>query len=894
MAKENKNSNPKKETLKAKKTLIPEKYQNAVAAVLISLLLIIFFRDAIFNGSFWGAADTIGFQGFKNYLEQSEEYPLWQPYIFGGMPGMAARMEAATRYWDVIVTSVQYTALFAKKIFDSDTMKNLTWYIILAVGMYFMMRQYNKDRLISFFVAVAFIFGTGIAIWVMIGHNAKTPTFAVVPFIFLMIERIKERASLLNITLMVIFMHIMLAGGHYQLIFYVACAVIIYMLFDLITQIIKKGNWLGITKVIGSLLIATLFAFLLSADKQLSVTEYVPYSTRGLAPISERVAAQETGQSTASKRTDEDYEYATMWSFSPDEIIDLFVPSYHGFGKITYSGPLTGNREAKIMTYWGQKPFEDATPYMGATVMFLALLGMIRYFKKNTLVQAMTVTTFFALLLSFGNTFPILYDFFFYYVPMFSSFRAPSMALVLMHLTMPILAAFGLQTICEMSKRFGTIKQLPKEEKTPLFIFFSAIGFFILSGLIFATAFEDSYMNQVANAQAFQGYNEQVLGILVPFIWDMLISDWTIIGFLCIVLAGLTYAFINKKMPQSVFLLSVILLVIIDLWRISYRPMELVDPQTEKQPFPQTDIVNFILRERQETGERFRVCDMTLPVVNSHAYFFIENTNGYFPAKLRTFQDMMDMMCGGSTSTVTHPFMWNLLNAKYIITGQRLGGSIEPIFQSQQTGAFVYFNPSYCKRVFFVDSIRVADDFKILNNLNESNFNPKTLAYIEKPLGREIVPSGQYDAEMRDYARLIRQNNDSAVIADESVDINKNVFVPTANIIEYKNEYIKIETETQEQHLLVLSEMYYPVSWKAYINDVEAEIFKTNFAFRSVVVPAGRNIVEFKFVSERFILGKNISIASNIVVILALILGIFFEKKRKNPPQVQQPQPPIV
>jgi hypothetical protein len=84
---------------------------------------------------------------------------------------------------------------------------------------------------------------------------------------------------------------------------------------------------------------------------------------------------------------------------------------------------------------------------MGAIVLFLALIGIIRYFKHNIFVLSLTITSFFALLLSFGYTFPILFDVFFYYFPMFSSFRAPVMSLVLLHLSMPILAGFGLKAL---------------------------------------------------------------------------------------------------------------------------------------------------------------------------------------------------------------------------------------------------------------------------------------------------------------------------------------------------------------------------------------------------------------------------------------------------------------
>ena len=251
----------------------------------------------------------------------------------------------------------------------------------------------------------------------------------------------------------------------------------------------------------------------------------------------------------------------------------------------------------------------------------------------------------------------MLFDIFFYYFPKFSSFRAPVMSLVLVHFSAPILAAFGLKALTEMRENYGNIKALPTQEKTPLFLFFTAIGLFILSGIIFANAFESSYISSVTTSPGLQPYGEQALSYLAPFIFSNAVSDWTLIGFLSLALLVITYLFVNNKVGNAIFMTVVILLVVIDLWSVSSRAVDTVDKAIEKQPFPQTDIINFIKNEQRETGERYRVCDMASPTVNSSAYFFIENINGYHPAKLRTFQDMMDVMCNGSTSNVTHPFL---------------------------------------------------------------------------------------------------------------------------------------------------------------------------------------------------------------------------------------------
>ncbi len=870
MAKTNKNTKIGNEELGAKKSIIPEKYKTPLFILVLSLLIVIFFRDAIFGGSFWSASDSINAACFKTYKEQPGDFPLWQPYIFSGMPGMAAMMETATRSWDVTITAIYGVGNFFRALFDSEAARMVFWYIIFGSGMFLLMRVHKMDRFIALFSSIAMSFCTGIVIWIMIGHNAKPLTFMMTPYVFIMFELLRRKFSILYAVLTILVMHVMMAGGHVQMMFYAACAMLIYLILEIINSLRNKITLLPILRATGIFVIATGLAFAMSADKYLSVMEYTPYSTRGSAPITKQIEGDSNSKGDANK----DYDYATMWSFSPEEMIDFFVPNYHGFGKVNYSGSLTGGRETKIMTYWGQKPFEDAAPYMGGIVMFLALLGAIKFFTKNVFVQAMVVINLFALLLSFGYTFPILYDFFFYYVPKFSSFRAPSMVLVLMHFCIPILAGYGLLALKELRESYGSYKSLPKADKRSMNIFFGAIVIFTVFGIIFSAIFKTSYIENVLSAKSLQSYGESVVATLSTFIWDSTIADWTVIAILSLIAGALSFLYINRKMSNVSFISTIIILVIFDLWRVSYRPMDIIDKSIEKNPFPRTDVINFIEQDKQTNHEHFRICDLSSQVTNKAAYFLIENVNGYHPAKLRTYQDMLDACCGGSTSNITSPFLWNLLNAKYIITPQKMAEN--PIFQSRQTGAFVYYNPTYCKRAFFVDSVKVAEPIEILNHLKESDFNPKSLAYVEKELAQKIEPAQSYAAELQSI--YLQQNKDTSALAQTENMID----APIANIVDYKNEYIKIETKSKAQHLLVLSEMYYPVCWKAYIDGQETEIYKTDFALRSVIVPAGEHIVEFKYKSEKFEVGKVISTSVNIFVILALIAGIFIETKQRK------------
>jgi uncharacterized membrane protein YfhO len=173
---------------------------------------------------------------------------------------------------------------------------------------------------------------------------------------------------------------------------------------------------------------------------------------------------------------------------------------------------------------------------------------------------------------------------------------------------------------------------------------------------------------------------------------------------------------------------------------------------------------------------------------------------------------------------------------------------VQPAFQSQQTGWYVYFNPSYLPRAFFVDSAAVAKPMDILRNMKEGNFNPQLVAYFEE---------------------------------DHKINIEPATEEATAQFISQTNDIIKFKVKATGNNLLFMSETYYPF-WKAYIGDKELPIYKTNYAFRSVLVPPGEHEIVFNLTAPAFEQGKTYSMISNILILALLAVGIFLNQREKK------------
>ena len=823
-----------------KPPLISEKYQDSTYILILTLSVFIFFAGAIAGGGF-NEFDNVSSLSFVPYLQQASadgHYPLWVPYIFSGMPGYAALLVTGERVWDVVPWLFFVFSGFFKTLFGNDTARIAVYYSIYAVGIYLFMRYKKQERVIAFLSAFAAVFSTWVITWVMIGHNTKPVVLSMFPFIFLFMEKLREKFSVLYAVLLILAVHLMFEGGHLQMIFYGGIAFGLYLIFELVNRWIKKTEPMKVLRIAGLLIIAATFSYLMSADRYFSVQEYTPYSTRGSAPI------LKTANQHQNDKGGNDYEYATMWSYSPLESWTFLVPGYfgHGLQKWAPEGAPSDNKQL-ISTYWGSKESEDSPPYMGILVLGLAILGFA-FYRKDTFVQFLLVLIIFAWLLGMGKNLSFVYDIFYYNFPNFNKFRAPSMAFALIHFAVPILAGYGLAGIFRMRNEF------PKVSMKPIKYFLYGSGSFLAFGLVFIALFKDNYMSAVSNSRTFkslaQNANPQILNDLQNFVWSVMVSDWMIGGIILLVGGALFYMFVQGKLSKAVLIVSLLLLFAFDLWHIDYRRMNIAEESVQEEVFQRkADVYNFIKQDK----DIYRVADFSSNPANIPAYFLVENINGYHAAKLRVYQDVLDVAQQNvSTSYLFNPFLWNILNVKFIVTNRPFGEGFQPVYTSRVSGDYVYLNSTGLPRTFFVKSVEKSKQIDILNHLKEGDFNPLETVYVEKDLSQVIEPF------------------------DSTVSVK---------VLEHKNEYIKIDATASGNNFLFVSEVYYPVGWKAYIDGKETPIIKSNYAFRGVIMPKGKHTLEMKFTSAAFEQGKTISIVLNIVIVLAFVVGLYFEKRKK-------------
>jgi hypothetical protein len=101
------------------------------------------------------------------------------------------------------------------------------------------------------------------------------------------------------------------------------------------------------------------------------------------------------------------------------------------------------------------------------------------------------------------------------------------------------------------------------------------------------------------------------------------------------------------------------------------------------------------------------------------------------------------------------------------------------------------------------------------------------------------------------------------------IDTNNNIGKHKINIVSYQINEIILLVETNENGILVLSEVYYP-NWKVFVDDVEKPMLRADYSLRGVALQKGNNIVVFKYVDKDFQIGAIISLFT-----LAMVVGGF-------------------
>jgi hypothetical protein len=788
----------------------------------IFLILLIYFSPLAIEGLSPTGTDVIGGIGkthqINEFYEETGERALWNPYVFSGMP-VYHRM-----------SSKQFTIANIIGSFSNTSGRTaFFYYVIGALGMFFLTQFWGIPVWGSILASLAFVFMPHYEVLVQAGHYQKFRSIMIFPWVIFSFVYLLRKSNLWSLVFFTVAFSTQLRAKHYQIIFYVVL-IMAFIGFSYAFQQIKDKKYAPIFKRTGLFVIAIFFSVLLSLQVLLPVREYAPYSIRG-----------GTGEEGS---TGLDFDYATGWSFSPKEIINLLIPNaYGGSSGITYNGndvPQLKGRE--IPGYWGDMPFTEGGDYVGIITFIFAIIGIIYGFReKNRLIISFTVFILFAFLLSFGRHLPLLYGLFFKIIPMFNKFRIPSMILIAIYFVSACLAGFGFKTVLEsgVENRKSMIKTVTGI--AIFLIFVSLVPYLFKEGFSFIKAGESGR------------YSPQILNLIKDARYDLMKRDAMRLLVFALLGCGGILIFLRNWIKKPAVLILIGTLMLIDLISINNRFLKDLGriDHLEQSYFRKTKTDQFIL----EDDSLFRIFSLEQNAfTNNNWAYYHQSAGGYSPAKLRIYQDVIES-CFFKGWDKELPVNWNILNmlnTKYIIIPQQImHPNLELVYTDSKKKYFTFKNKTMLPRAFFVENYEVIPEKqKRLERLNQKDFDPSITAILEEDLKLTLE-------------KIL------------SADVKVTLFQPNR---------IELDVNTDKKGLMVLSEIYYPPGWKATVDGEKTEVYKTNHILRSIIVPEGNHKVHFEFTPKSYIYSGWLSGILNTLLYSGLIIiGIIsFLRKRKS------------
>lgn len=384
--------------------------------ILIFFLSAIFFHKLFLNPSqmISPAVDTVSiYYHLKSFLITSilsgNGLPLWDPYIFSGMPLLGNPESAVFSPFNIFYLIFPVYFAFGFSYFFNT--------FLIGVFTYLFAKLIKLSKFSSVLSAAIMMFSGPLIILIYPGHTYVMSTLVWFPLLLYFFELSFLKDKILYSLPSGIVLGFISVSGHFQPGLYGFFAACLYLILRIVFSKDKSK-----VRLLSVLIITPVVAFCLFAVQLIPTLELLSLSNRAKAVS---------------------YVFASDFSLPPKQLISFILPNFFG-------NPIVGN-------YWGKGNFWSLCGYLGVIPLILTLFAIFK--KRNKFVWIFLILGIFALIFSFGK-YSFLFPFFYKYVPFFDSFRVPSRFLYIYVFSFSILAGIGFDALFNL--RDGKILKLGK------------------------------------------------------------------------------------------------------------------------------------------------------------------------------------------------------------------------------------------------------------------------------------------------------------------------------------------------------------------------------------------------------------------------------------------------
>ena len=766
---------------------------------------------------------------FREFAAQSLRsgagFPQWNPYLFGGMPYIAAM------HGDIF-----YPTFLLRMLMPTD--QAMTWsfviHIVLAGFFTFgFLRSYGVGFYGSLVGGLAYMLSGPIAAYASPGHDGKLFVSALFPLALWLLVRGVRDGHMWAWGAFAITIGLAVLSPHPQLLQYMLLASGSFALFLAFSG--AGGSKLPrdvALKRLGLALGAVALGFLIGAIQYLPVREYVAWSPRAGG---------------------KGYDHAVSYSLPLEELFNTVVPQFSGI----------------LEKYWGRNQIHFHSEYPGVVVMVLAGAGMFaggvqrkgfRWFWLGTFVVS--------LLWALGGSTPF-YQIIYYLVPGTKYFRAPSTMMFVTMFALAVFAALGTERI------INAAAAIPKR-----FLWGWAAAIVALA-LFFAAGLPESVARSVADYRA-AAYPPEQQGQIAEYVTsranvnqpDVIVGSLRSIAFVLVAL-GVIWAAARARLSRTQVAWALAAVVAADLWSIEHQywifsprasAVYATDPAIEairQSPTPARAITWDPLQTAAFRDPAF------YDALMSHG---IRLSEGYHGNELGRYQQLVDAAASRNPLPRPIPLDPTFLsheNLRYLYTtlpdtlmpqvqaalrwptpSRRVVG---PVRNAAGSTIYLYELPGD-NRAAWVASVMVkgADD-QALATVLDARFDPTRAAIVDTGAAVQAAQPTTVPPPSAVQARVTRLEP-----GDIEVQLDKPAAAGSA---------------------LVVSENFFP-GWSASVDGKTAQTVRANYNLIGVPLSAGARQVTLRFRDPVYGAGKTITFLAVALALLSVGAGFFAERRR--------------
>ena len=503
---------------------IAKRYPTIVAAFLYALLIAVIFWP-VWQGNLLMSAvsdqvDGYSFRAFAaDHYKTVGGFPLWNPYIFGGMPFLQNTTNGDTFY----------PTAFLRLMMPVGTAMALGFliHLVLAGAFTFKFLRALGLRIESAFLGgLAYMLTGQVISQVSPGHDGKLFVSALTPLALNFLYKAVTRNDWRQYVYFGAVVGFSFLTPHYQMTYYMLMAAGFFWLFLNFFDEPRAGRALWY-KSFGWFVLALVLGFAIDAVQMAPFAHYIGSTGRAAA------GSSSTG-----------WQYATGFSMPIKETLNVLWPSFSGF----------------LGTYWGENSIKLHSEYMGGVALILATFGF-RLRERKRLALFFAFIAVYAALFSFGGHTPF-YRIPYTILPGIKLTRAPSQIFFLASLAVAVLAGFGAEYLLRARERREAIG------KGPLV----AWGVILVGGALlalgggFASMIESMAPPQYAD--------------LLPEVFRQLSFDALRILVLGAIAIGVIVALSRGRLSNRAAFIALTLLIGLDLWSVERRYINWLPPES--------------------------------------------------------------------------------------------------------------------------------------------------------------------------------------------------------------------------------------------------------------------------------------------------------------------------